>query len=79
MPASGPGSTANAADYGQSTPELLANFDRASSSWRTSQLCLDGGLSEFSETWPRSGFQVGGTVSLPLPWGHRIVEIDSGS
>ena len=48
-------SKVNAQDYGASTPVLLAKFNRASSSWRTSQLCLDGGLSVFSETWPRSG------------------------
>lgn len=61
-PASGPGSAASAAGYGQSTPELLASYDPDSCSWRTSQLCLDGGLSEFSETWPRSGIAVSGTA-----------------
>jgi hypothetical protein len=70
---------ASAAAYGRSTPELLASYDPATSLWKTSQLCLDGELSEFSETWPRSGFQVAGTVSLPLPSGHRIVETESGS
>jgi hypothetical protein len=70
---------ASAAAYGRSSPELLARYDRATSSWRTSQLCLDGDLDEFSETWPRSGIQAAGTVSLPLPSGHRIVEIASGS
>jgi hypothetical protein len=70
---------ASAAAYGRSTPELLARFDPDTSSWRTSQLCLDGDLTEFSETWPRSGLVVAGTVSLPLPSGHRIVEIESGS
>jgi hypothetical protein len=70
---------ASAAAYGRSTLELLARFDRATSSWRTSQLCLDGDLQLFSETWPRSGFQAAGTVSLPLPSGHRIVETASGS
>lgn len=45
---------------GENTPELLAKYDRASSSWRTSQLCLVGDLSEFSETWPRSGLMRSG-------------------
>jgi hypothetical protein len=60
--ASVPASTANGLDCGASTPELLASYDPATSSWRTSQLCLDGGLSEFSETWPRSGLMRSGTA-----------------
>jgi hypothetical protein len=55
-------STASAPASGPSTPELLAKFDPATSSWRTSQLCLDGALSEFSETWPRSGLMRNGTA-----------------
>ena len=57
-----PGLTASAAAYGQSTPALLAKFDRASSSWKTSQLCLDGELTAFSETFPRSGMTLSGTL-----------------
>lgn len=34
---------------------FLASFDPATSSWRTSQFSLLGGLDEFSGTWPRSG------------------------
>ena len=41
--------------FGQSTPVWLASFDPGTSLWKTSQLCLDGGLAPFSETWPRSG------------------------
>jgi hypothetical protein len=51
-----------ARDYGASTPELLAKYDHATSSWKTSQLCLDGELSVFSETWPRSGLTRNGTA-----------------
>ena len=59
----GQGSTkAPAADYGQSTPVLLAKYDHNTSSWRTSQLCLEGGLTAFSETWPRSGMMRSGTA-----------------
>src|SRR5436190_24021571 len=39
MPASEPGSQAKKANYGLSTPELLASYDRVTSSWRTSQRC----------------------------------------
>ena len=76
---------------GQSTPELLARYDRATSSWRTSQLCLDGALSEFSETWPRSGTMRNGTAyqlpplvpltdatasgSWPTPSASRLTEV----
>lgn len=56
------GSPVLARDYGRSTPELLARLDRDSSSWRTSQLSLLGGLTEFSETWPRSGLMRNGTA-----------------
>ena len=40
----------------------LANFDRASSSWKTSQRCLDGEWETFSEVWPRSGMMRNGTA-----------------
>jgi hypothetical protein len=73
------GSTANDQDYGASTPELLASFDRATSSWRTSQLCLDGGLSEFSETWSRSGLMRSG-IAYRLPTLVPLTDAtDSGS
>lgn len=47
---------------GGSTPDLLAKFDPATSSWRTSQHCLVEGLAKFSETWPRSGLMRSGTA-----------------
>jgi hypothetical protein len=47
---------------GASTGVLLANYDPASQSWRTSQHCLVEGLALFSETWPRSGMTVNGTA-----------------
>jgi hypothetical protein len=55
-------SMASAQASGTSSPELLARYDRAASSWRTFQLCLDGALAEFSETWPRSGMTRSGTA-----------------
>lgn len=53
---------ASAAAYGQSTPDLLANYDPSTSSWRTSQHCLVEGLTEYAETWPRSGMMRNGTA-----------------
>lgn len=55
-------SQANAQGYGENTPVLLAKYDPASQSWKTSQLCLDGDLAEFSETCPRSGMMQSGTA-----------------
>jgi hypothetical protein len=70
--------TENAADSGASLPESLANYDRATSSWRTSQLCLDGEWAEFSETWPRSGMTRNGkTYELPTLV-HHTGESESG-
>src|SRR6188768_465946 len=70
---------ASAAAYGRSTPELLARFDRATSSWRTSQLCLDGELSVFSETWPRSGLMRNGTAYQLPPLVRLTDATGSGS
>ena len=73
------GLRASAAAYGRNTPELLARFDPATSSWRTSQLCLDGELSEFSETWPRSGLMRSGTAYQLPPLAPLTDAIGSGS
>jgi hypothetical protein len=70
---------ASAAAYGRSTPELLARYDRATSSWRTSQLCLDGALQLFSETWPRSGLMRNGTAYQLPPLVRLTEETGSGS
>jgi hypothetical protein len=58
---------ASAADYGLSLLGSLASFDPASSSWKTSQTSLFGGLTEFSETWPRSGLMRNGTAYQLAP------------
>lgn len=57
---------ASAAAYGAKSPVLLANYDRATSSWKTSQRCLVEGWAEFSETWPRSGMTRNG-IAYQLP------------
>ena len=52
--------------YGQKSPDLLARYDPATSSWRTSQRCLVEGWTRFSETWPRSGMTRNG-IAYQLP------------
>jgi hypothetical protein len=56
------GLTLSEAGSGENMPASFAKFDLSSSSWRTSQTFLFGGLSEFSETWPRSGWMRGGAA-----------------
>ena len=65
--------------------DLLATFDRSSSSWRTSQVCLvvlasnqGDGLAEFSETWPPSGMMRNGKTYQRRPWALPIAENASG-
>ena len=70
-PASGRG-------YGARSPDLLASYDPASSSWKTSQLCLDGALATFSGTWPRSGMMRSGTAYQLPPLVPLTVETASG-
>lgn len=84
--ASGPGSEKEpAADYTPKSSDLLATYDLASSSWRTSQTCLlalvsgeADGLAEFSETWPRSGMMQSGTVYRRETLARPTSEIVSG-
>ena len=73
------GLKASAAAYRVSTPGLLANYDRTTSSWKTSQRCLIEGFTEFSETWPRSGMMRNG-IAYQLPTlAHPISAIGCGS
>ena len=74
----GPGWLANEADYGESTLGSLASYDPATSSWRTSQLCLVEGLESFSETWPRSGIMLNGIAYRLPPLAPLTDETDSG-
>ena len=51
------------ADFTGKCSELLASFDRATSSWKTAQpSLLTRSLEPFSGTWPRSGMMRGGRV-----------------
>ena len=65
--------------------DLLASYDRATSSWRTSQHCLlaqakneADGLAEFSETWPSAGIMRNGRTYRRQPWALPIAESASG-
>lgn len=71
--------TVNARDYGANTPDLLASFDRTTSSWKMLTTSLFEGLDVFSETWPRSGMMRNGTAFRLRPLVPIIGEIVSGS
>ena len=65
--------------------DLLASYDRNTSSWRTSQHCLlaqvngeADGLAEFSETWPSAGMMRNGKTFRRQPWALPIAESASG-
>lgn len=72
-------SRANAPAYGQKSPDLLANYDPNTSSWRTSQRCLVEGWTLFSETWPRSGTMQNGIAYRRVPLVRLTAGIESGS
>lgn len=67
-----------AAAYSTKLPDLLANWDQDTSSWRTSQLCLVEGLTKFSGPWPRSGTMRNGTAYQLLPLVPLTGETESG-
>lgn len=77
-PARAQDSTEPARVFGPSTHDSLASFDPDTSSWRTSQLSLLGGLDEFSETWPRSGMTRNGTAYQRVPLAPLTGGIASG-
>lgn len=56
----------------------LAKYDHDSRSWRTAQHLLEGGLAEFSETWPRWGSMLNGESFLQPTPEHLISESESG-
>lgn len=74
MPGVDPASMANDLACGRSFSESFAWFDRDTSSWRTSQLCLDGGWDEFSATWPSSGVMRNGECFHRAEWVPHIHE-----
>jgi hypothetical protein len=90
-PESAPASLkASAAGYGPNLPASFASFDRATSSWRTSQRCLPLSaeaasssspppLAEFWETWPRSGMTRSGRAFELPTLAPRTDETECGS
>ncbi len=73
-----PALKASTADYGLTTPALLATFDPDSCLWRTCQASLFGGLKPFSETWPRSGTTRSGIAYRLRPSAPPSYERESG-
>lgn len=65
-------STDYVVDCGASLPESLANYDPATSSWKTSQICLTGELAEYSATLPRSGTMRNGKLYRRAPLVRHI-------
>ena len=70
--------TENAAECGTTWPASFAKFDPDTSSWKTAQLSLLGGLEEFSETWPRWGLMRAGECWERQTLAHRTSESASG-
>lgn len=78
-------------DCGLRYIDWFAKLDLSSSSWKTCQLCLDGGWEEFSATWPRVGMMRNGECfqlanlelhthanvcsSLPTPTASDVADI----
>lgn len=54
-------------DSGERWPASWVRYEAATSSWRTAQCSLLGGLEQFSETWPKWGTMRGGEC-----WGHTM-------
>lgn len=66
------------ADYFLKSSDLLASFDQDSFSWKTSQLSLFGGLSEFAWSSLRSGMIVDGQLYQPAQLEPVTEGIDGG-
>lgn len=63
-------------DYGPKWRGSLAKYDHDTSSWRTRQCSLLGGLEEFLETWPCSGTMRNGMCSRRVTWALTMHEDD---
>jgi len=71
-------STGNAPASGERWQESFAKYDPVSRSWKTRQRSLDGGLVEFSETWPKWGMAVDGESWGQVNAGPGIIESEYG-
>jgi hypothetical protein len=67
-----------ARDSGESSNESFASYDPDSCSWRTSQHSLFGGLTLYSQTWPRSGSMRNGIAFRRPTLVPLTAEIGSG-
>ena len=72
------GLTESEAGCGPKWRGSFARFDPDSYSWRTHQCSLLGGLTEYSETWPRWGSMRNGECWERQTLAHRTSEIASG-
>lgn len=68
----GEGSTGPDLGCSSSLCGSFARYDPATSSWRTFQCSLAGGLIEFSESWPPAGMMRNGTSSARPASGRSI-------
>lgn len=71
-------STEREAGCGQSSPVLLARYDRDTRSWKTPQCSLFGDSVECLETFPKSGTMRGGVLWELTKWAHPTVASESG-
>lgn len=71
-------STEREAGCGQSSPVLLARYDRDTRSWKTPQCSLFGDSDECLETFPKSGMTQGGLLWELTKWAHPTVASESG-
>ena len=77
-PAKALASKAPAPVCGTTWPESFARWDRATSSWKTTQCSLLADLDKFSETWPRWGMMRAGECSAQSMPAHLTNETGSG-
>jgi hypothetical protein len=72
------GSTESGQECGVKWHGSFARFDPATSSWKTHQCSLLGGLDEFSETWPQWGLMRDGECWEQTPLGLVTIEKEFG-
>lgn len=74
--AQGPAYLVNGQDCGEKSYALWATFSQDLCSLKMLQGCLlemgEDGLTDFSQTWPRSGMTCNGSVYQRPNWAHRI-------
>lgn len=74
LPARATESTESEADFGASSRESLAKYDRDLRLWKTRQHSLLGDYIEYAETWPRWGMtRGGGLYRLETPSGLEAI------